>query len=166
MMGQVRYMPAPFSMSCVSPGHDLWTSLRLPAGFGGRAGEKKQLHSQIHPHPSRRARNSPSLAVAARPLPLLKKAYPQVADKSGKRDAGLAGVRCALFSNQPEATVEFLRNLNRDFPHDPDVLYVSVHAYSDLSTRPAQELARSAPTPTQAHELKRRVARGRRQVGT
>jgi tetratricopeptide (TPR) repeat protein len=86
-------------------------------------------------------------------LPLLKKAYPQVSDKSAKRDAGLAGVRCGLFANQPDATVEFLRLLNRDFPRDPDVLYVSVHAYSDLSTRAAQELARSAPNSYPAHEL-------------
>jgi tetratricopeptide (TPR) repeat protein len=86
-------------------------------------------------------------------LPLLKKAYPQVPDKAAKRDAGLAGVRCGLFSNQPDTTVDFLRLLNRDFPHDPEVLYVSVHAYSDLSTRAAQELARTAPNSYSAHEL-------------
>ncbi len=86
-------------------------------------------------------------------LPLLKKAYPQVADKSAKRDAALAGVRCGLFANQPDATVEFLRILNREFPRDPQVLYVSVHAYSDLSTRAAQDLARFAPNSYPAHEL-------------
>jgi tetratricopeptide (TPR) repeat protein len=86
-------------------------------------------------------------------LPLLKKAPPQLADRSLKRDAGLAGVRCALFSSQPDAAVDFLRALNRDFPGDPEVLYVSVHAYSGLSTRAAQELARSAPGSYPAQEL-------------
>ena len=43
--------------------------------------------------------------------------------------------------------------LSRDFPHDPDVLYLAVHAYSDLSTRASQELAQSARTSYQAHEL-------------
>ena len=43
--------------------------------------------------------------------------------------------------------------LSRDFPHDPDVLYLAVHAYSDLSTRASQELAQSARNSYQAHEL-------------
>jgi tetratricopeptide (TPR) repeat protein len=86
-------------------------------------------------------------------LPLLKRSSSQVEDKFLKRDAWLAGVRCALFANQPDAAMEFLRSLNRDFPRDPEVLYVSVHAYSDLSTRAAQELARSAPNSYPAREL-------------
>ena len=86
-------------------------------------------------------------------LPLLKKSLAHVEDKSLKRDAGLAGVRCSLFTNQPEAVTDFLRVLNRDFPRDPEVLYISVHAYSDLSTRSAQELARFAPNSNSAHEL-------------
>src|SRR5215468_5479650 len=56
----------------------------------------------------------------AEALPLLRKRSGQVEDKSLKRDAGLAGVRCALFSNEPDAAVEFLRALNRDFPRDPE----------------------------------------------
>jgi tetratricopeptide (TPR) repeat protein len=86
-------------------------------------------------------------------LPLLRKQSGQVEDKLLKRDAGLAGVRCALFSNQPDAALDFLRALNRDFPRDPEVLYITVHAYSDLSTRAAQELARYAPDSYPAHEL-------------
>jgi len=86
-------------------------------------------------------------------LPLLKKSSAHLEDKSLKRDAGLAGVRCGLFTNQPDAVTDFLRALNRDFPRDPEVLYISVHAYSDLSTRYAQELARFAPNSYPAHEL-------------
>jgi tetratricopeptide (TPR) repeat protein len=108
------------------------------------------------PDPSRSLNRGLALAKAghcSEALPLLKKAYSQVTEKSSKRDAGIAGLRCALFSNQPDAAVEFLRTLNRDFPRDPEVLYVSVHAYSDLSTRAAQELARSEPNSYPAHEL-------------
>jgi tetratricopeptide (TPR) repeat protein len=43
--------------------------------------------------------------------------------------------------------------LNREFPTDPDVLYVTTHAFSDLSTRAALELAGTAPLSAQAHEL-------------
>ncbi len=86
-------------------------------------------------------------------LPLLRKALIQTADKEFKRQAGFAGVRCAMSENRAETAVEFLRFLNREFPHDPDVLYISVHTYSDLSTGAAQELAAIAPDSSQAHKL-------------
>jgi tetratricopeptide (TPR) repeat protein len=86
-------------------------------------------------------------------LPLLRKSAAQLTDKDLKREVGFAGVRCAMSYNRPDAAVEFLRLLNREFPHDPDVLYISVHTYSDLSTWAAQELATTAPDSHQAHEL-------------
>lgn len=86
-------------------------------------------------------------------LPLLKKAAPHLADTDLKRKSGFAGVRCAMFLNQSDAAVDFLRLLDREFPHDPDVLYVAVHTYSDLSTRASLELASTAPSSYQAHEL-------------
>jgi tetratricopeptide (TPR) repeat protein len=56
-------------------------------------------------------------------------------------------------SNQPGLVADFLRLLNQEFPSDPDVLYVSVHAYSDLSDRAAKHLAQAAPHSYQAREL-------------
>ena len=123
----------------------------LPASV---AAQKPGAPSATDPARSlKKATELAKLGRCAEALPLLKKSYGQVADKSARRDAGLAGVRCGLLSDQPDATVDFLRQLNRDFPHDPEVLYVSVHAYSDLSTRAAQDLARSAPNSYSAHEL-------------
>ncbi len=86
-------------------------------------------------------------------LPLLQQARPHLTDKDLKRSVGFAGVRCAMFADQPDAAEDFLRFLNREFPHDPEVLYLSVHTYSDLSTRAAAELATTAPKSAQAHEL-------------
>lgn len=86
-------------------------------------------------------------------LPILKKSAPQAADKPLKLKAGLAIVRCALSLNQSDAAVSALLWLNRDFPADPDVLYATTHAYSDLSTRAALQLAVTAPLSFQAHEL-------------
>ena len=86
-------------------------------------------------------------------IPVLKKAATQPGDKDLKRQVGFNGVRCAMSENQPDAAVDFLRFLNREFPHDPDVLYVSVHTYSDLSTSAAQELAATAPNSYQARRL-------------
>jgi tetratricopeptide (TPR) repeat protein len=86
-------------------------------------------------------------------LPLLKKAALHTLDTDLKRDVGFAGVRCAMFADQPDAAIDFLRFLNREFPNDPDVLYLSVHTYSDLSTRASAQLATRAPTSYQAREL-------------
>jgi len=86
-------------------------------------------------------------------LAILKKAAPVTSDKQLKIKAGLAMVRCGLQSNQTEATLNALQWLNREFPTDPDVLYVTTHAFSDLATRAALELARTAPLSTQAREL-------------
>ena len=86
-------------------------------------------------------------------LPLLKQAMPHAVDKDTKRSVGFAGVRCAMFANQPDAAEDFLQFLNREFPHDPEVLYLSVHTYSDLSSRAAAELAATAPKSPQGREL-------------
>jgi len=86
-------------------------------------------------------------------LPVLKKATPITSDKQLKIKAGLAMVRCGLQSNRTEAAVNALLWLNREFPTDPDVLYVTTHAFSDLSTRAALQLATTAPLSTQAREL-------------
>jgi tetratricopeptide (TPR) repeat protein len=86
-------------------------------------------------------------------LPLLRKAAARSTKKDLRRQAGFAGVRCAMLDVNPDTATEFLRGLARDFPRDPEVLYLSVHTYSDLSSRAAQELATSAPNSSQAHEL-------------
>ena len=86
-------------------------------------------------------------------LPVLKRSASHVTDRELKRRAGLAGVRCAMNLNQPAQAIEFLQWLGRDFPGDPEVLYVATHAYSDLSVRASQELMQRAPTSYQVHEL-------------
>jgi tetratricopeptide (TPR) repeat protein len=89
----------------------------------------------------------------AEALPLLKSSAPHLADKATRVKAGLATVRCAMTTNNIDTAISTLMWLNRDFPADPDVLYVSTHAFSDLSTLTAQNLARTAPKSYQAHEL-------------
>lgn len=91
-------------------------------------------------------------------LPTLKKSVAQggaaaIKDEDLRRKVSFAGLRCAMTLHQRDAALEFLHLLAREFPNDPDALYVSVHAYSDLSTLASQELARDAPSSYQAHEL-------------
>jgi tetratricopeptide (TPR) repeat protein len=89
----------------------------------------------------------------AEAIPLLKKAMSQGEAADARRDAGLAGIRCAMVKNDFDTADDFLRRLIRDFPSDPEVLYVAVHTYSDLATRASQQLATRAPNSAQAHEL-------------
>ena len=55
--------------------------------------------------------------------------------------------------DQTDTAVEALLVLNREFPHDPDVLFTSTHVYSELASRAAQDLAATAPTSHQAGQL-------------
>jgi tetratricopeptide (TPR) repeat protein len=86
-------------------------------------------------------------------LPLLTKSVQQVSDKDLQKRVGLDGVRCASTLQKGEQLLDFLRVLNREFPHDPEVLYLTVHGYSDLSTLAARELAQAAPDSIPALEL-------------
>lgn len=70
-----------------------------------------------------------------------------------RKQAGVLGVRCSLAIDDRDSTNEFIRQLTKQFPRDPDVLFVVVHAYSDLSTRTAQDLGRYAPQSIAAHKL-------------
>ena len=86
-------------------------------------------------------------------VPALKRAAQTAVDKSIKRTAAFAGVRCAMLINQTSAAIDFLQMLNREFPGDPEVLFLSVHTYSDLSTKAAQQLAMTAPNSLEGHKL-------------
>lgn len=70
-----------------------------------------------------------------------------------RKQAGVLGVRCSLAIDDRDSADEFIRLLNKQFSKDPDVLFVVVHAYSDLSTRTAQDLGRTAPDSFAAHKL-------------
>ena len=86
-------------------------------------------------------------------FPVLKKSIHQITAKELKKRVGLDGVRCAMTLTQFDQAQDFLQVLNREFPRDPTVLYVSIHAFSDLATRKSQELAHYAPQSAEAHEL-------------
>ena len=49
-------------------------------------------------------------------VPALKRASQLGTDKTIKRTAAFAGVRCAMLINQTGAVVDFLQMLNREFP--------------------------------------------------
>lgn len=83
----------------------------------------------------------------------LKHAMAATVPADTRKEAGVLGVRCSLAVDDRDSADQFIRLLNRQFPKDPDVLFVIVHAYSDLSTRAAQDLGRMAPQSLAAHKL-------------
>jgi tetratricopeptide (TPR) repeat protein len=126
------------------------------------AQDRGQTPAAISFHTAKRAVDLAKAGHCREALPLLKKSAGQIPDKDKdlKRDTGFAGVRCAMFEDQPEAASDFLLSLNHDFPRDPDVLYLSVHTYSDLSTRASAHLANAAPASHQALELSAEALEG------
>jgi len=100
-----------------------------------------------------RATNLAESGHCAEALPLLKRAIRQTADRELKKKIGLDGLHCAMTHSSPYDSLDFLVVLSRDFPRDPEVLYTAAHAYSDLSMRASQDLAREAPFSFQVHAL-------------
>jgi len=86
-------------------------------------------------------------------MPVLLKDAPHIPDPQLKRTVQADGLKCAMALDQEERALEFLRLLRRDFPKDPEVLYLTVHVYSDLSTRASQRLLMEAPSSYQVHLL-------------
>jgi hypothetical protein len=87
-------------------------------------------------------------------LPTLKKSTSRIHDKDLKYRAAMATARCAMSLDQEETAVQALWMLSREFPGDPEALYIATHYYSRLATRASQRLATTAPSSYQAHELK------------
>jgi len=86
-------------------------------------------------------------------IPALERAMAAQVSAETRKLAGVLGIRCSLAVDNRPAALDFIGILSRNYGHDPDVLYVIVHAYSDLSTRTALDLARFAPQSTAAHKL-------------
>lgn len=121
------------------------------AGFaGGQAGNNKPA---VAGGDSQRAISLAESGRCPEALPLLKRSIRQTTDHDLKKRIGLDGLHCAMTREVPYESLDFLAILTRDFPHDPDVLYAATHAFSDLSMKTSQDLAREAPFSFQVHEL-------------
>lgn len=86
-------------------------------------------------------------------LPALQRSVGHLTDKGLQKRVGTDGVRCATLLQRNDALLEFLRVLNQQFPNDPEVLYISAHAFSDLANRATQQLAVTAPDSVPALEM-------------
>jgi len=125
-------------------------SLFLTAIAAGQAAKK------IPTPPAGDAERATTLAESGHcteALPLLKRAIRSATDRDLKKRIGLDGLHCAMTRDTPYDSLDFLAVLTRDFQHDPEVLYAATHAFSDLSMRSSQDLAKDAPFSFEVHEL-------------
>jgi len=89
----------------------------------------------------------------AQALPLLKNGIRKTSDKDLQKRGALDGLHCAMTHNAPYESLTFLEVLSHEFARDPEALYASTHAYSDLSLMTSEQLAREAPFSYQVHLL-------------
>jgi tetratricopeptide (TPR) repeat protein len=118
------------------------------------------LLAQQSPAPTSKPVLTPEKAISlaeqgrcSESISALKHAMAATVPPETRKQAGVLGVRCSLAIDDRDSTDEFIRQLTKQFRKDPDVLFVVVHAYSDLSTRTAQDLGRYAPQSIAAHKL-------------
>jgi tetratricopeptide (TPR) repeat protein len=81
-------------------------------------------------------------------MPLIHQALEQdtrIQDRDLKRRMGAAGVRCAMMLDHRGAATTLLAWLEEQFPHDPEILFMAAHVYSDLAARSSKELMDAAP---------------------
>ncbi len=61
--------------------------------------------------------------------------------------------QCAMSLHRVPESLEDLGRLNHDFPHDPQVLYITTHFCGEMAHNASMELAHKDPTSYQAQEL-------------
>ena len=100
------------------------------------------------PSVAERAAEMAEQGKCAEAMPLIHEALEQesqIQDRDLKRRMGAAGVRCAMILNHQGAATTLLAWLEEQFPHDPEILFMATHVYSDLSARSSKELMDAAP---------------------
>lgn len=118
------------------------------------AGQAAPLASSPPPGPAvERAIDFAAKGRCQEALPTLKPVISHRGDKQLEYRAAMAVAKCAMSLGQAQTAVSALFVLKRDFPRDPEVLYISTHYFSELAMRASQELAKTAPNSYQAHEL-------------
>ena len=89
--------------------------------------------------------------------PYLEKDFARVKDSRLKRTIGADALRCAMSLNNVNQMFSYYQILAREFPSDPEVLYLSAHMFSDLSTQASQHLLAAAPNSYQAYRMNAEV---------
>ncbi len=130
-----------------------WVYFSVSLMFGSVAGFGQTPHMVAPPVNPAEAARLAETGHCPQALPQLKRSLVRLAGSDLKRRVGVAGVHCAVTLNQPAEAAAFLAWLDHEFPHDPAVLYLASHVYSDLSLNASNELLYTHPESAEVHEL-------------
>ncbi|HKW62778.1 MAG TPA: tetratricopeptide repeat protein [Candidatus Acidoferrum sp.] len=86
-------------------------------------------------------------------LPLLRKFTTGLKDKQSKYRALMATVRCSMKQRDDRAAADTLLDMRREFPEDPEVLYMTSQFFLGIAEGASQELTVVAPNSYQTREL-------------
>src|SRR5579872_2008319 len=113
----------------MSPGCQAFTIILAAGGllFGQTA--RKQAPAESSAASAERALKLAEEGRCQEALPLLKRAVPSLADKQLLYRAAMGQARCAMAREETQAAVSALMLLKREFPNDPEVLYICVHYF-------------------------------------
>jgi predicted Zn-dependent protease len=103
--------------------------------------------------PARRGLQLANTGHCREALPMLARALLHAVDPTTKYEAEIAMAQCSMSLHQVSGALENLGRLNRDFPNDPQVLYITTHFCGEMARNASTELAQKAPTSYQAQEL-------------
>ncbi|HZO86092.1 MAG TPA: tetratricopeptide repeat protein, partial [Verrucomicrobiae bacterium] len=95
-------------------------------------------------------------------LAVLKRDTRQLADKQLRYRAAMATARCAMSLNDTAAVLDAIQLLRRDFPDDPERLYLTARFFSQLANRTAQELTERFPASIQVAKMNAETLESRR----
>ncbi len=97
------------------------------------------------PSPAERGAELAEQGQCAEAVPLIRQSMDRETDSNLKRRIGVDGVRCAMMADQEGDATAFLAWLEREFPRDPDILFLAAHVHWDLFLRSQQALIAAAP---------------------
>lgn len=126
--------------------------LVAPGGLCGAQSSRKTAGSSSTPSVERGI-DLASTGQCLEALAILKKAAPEITDKGLRYKAAMASAQCGMSVDQEDTVVNSLLLLNREFPNDSRVLYITTRYYSELASRAAQRLLDRNPDSAEAQEI-------------
>lgn len=84
---------------------------------------------------------------------LLERSFPRIHNHGLKIDAGVAIIRAHQESKTLGQVVDVIRDLEEANPDDPEVLYITYRAYSELASQAVANLSKRAPDSGRMHQI-------------
>src|SRR5260370_20915560 len=124
-----------------------------PRELPGAQAERKTLEGSPSSARIERGVELASKGQCSEALAILRKRVTSPVDKQLRYRAAMASAQCGMSVDQAEVVVESLLLLNREFPGDSKVLYITSRYYSELAGRAARKLLEKAPSSAEAQVL-------------